>query len=139
MNIFAESLIKKHKVQFNKGHTDLDEKHRQWFELVETTKNIFENIKFEIESQKFFNKLHMLNTLNIEETSKQLPSIQFSFGMNRIRYNNSKNEPCVESECTLQITLLVNGSVCCMLYPFSSGMQKRSNYSDPHIINHKAA
>lgn len=126
MNIFAASLVTKHKVRFNQGQMSLLEKRGQWVELVETAKHIFDSIEHEINSQKFFEKLYMLNTSSFMERSEQLPSIQFSFGQHPVGYKNSDNKLCMESECALQITLLVNGTVSCVLYPFKSDMHQRN-------------
>jgi hypothetical protein len=126
MNIFAKSLISKHMARFNQGQTSLLEKRRQWIELVETAKQVFESIEFEINNQQFFEKLYMIDTASLIERSGQLPSIQFSFGQHSVGYKNSNNILCMECECTLQITLLLDGAVCCVLYPFKSDMHQRN-------------
>lgn len=125
MSDFSKSLISKHTVRFNQGQTKVLEKRKQWVELVEKARYIFEDIKAEIDRQSFFKKIYMLDSSSIDDMSEHLPFIQFSFGQQPIGYKNSKNIVCVEAECTLQIGLLVDGSVTCVLYPFKSDMHNR--------------
>jgi hypothetical protein len=77
----------------------------------------------------------MLDSHKLPGFEGKPPFIQFSFGQHKVGYKELANMLAMESGCSLTIALLVNGTVACTFYPFSSALASRKeNYLITKVV-----